>query len=47
VKPNTRNVYHDNSACTEGDNIEPYYKRSGTDGRPRCEHCNRLAAQGK
>ena len=46
-KPNTRNVYHDNSRCTEGNNIETYYKRLGTAGRPRCEHCNRLAAEGK
>lgn len=38
----TRNVYHDNNRCTEGNNIEPYYRRAGTAGRPRCEHCNRL-----
>ncbi len=47
VKPNTRNVYHDNSACTEGNNIEKQYWRTGTAGRPRCEHCNRLAQQGR
>lgn len=46
-KEPTRQVYHDNSACTEGNNIEEKYKRSGTDGRPRCERCNELAAQGK
>lgn len=39
----TRNVYHDNDRCTEGNNIERQYRRSGTGGRPRCDHCNRLA----
>lgn len=43
VKPNTSNVYHDNDKCTEGNNIESQYRRSGTGGRPRCAHCNRLA----
>lgn len=43
VKPNTRNVYHDNSSCTEGNNIETANKKSGTDGRPKCEHCSRLS----
>jgi hypothetical protein len=47
ARPNTRNVYHDNSNCTEGNNIERQYLRSGTAGRPRCEHCNRLAQEGK
>jgi len=42
VRPNTRNVYHNNDKCTEGNNIETQYKRSGTDGRPLCDHCNRL-----
>lgn len=47
VKPNTKNVYHDNNKCTEGNNIEKEYLRSGTANRPRCEHCNRLAQEGK
>ncbi len=42
VKPNTPLVYHDNSACTEGNNIEKENKRSGTGGRPLCAHCKRL-----
>jgi len=46
-KPNTRNVYHDNNKCTEGNNIERYYLAQGTDGRPRCEHCSRLDREGK
>ena len=47
VKPNTSNVYHDNSKCTEGNNIEGQYLRSGTGGRPLCHHCKDLATQGK
>ena len=42
VKPNASNVYHDNNSCTEGNNIETENKRSGTDGRPKCDHCSRL-----
>jgi hypothetical protein len=42
VKPETKNVYHDNTQCTEGNNIEAHYRRSGTGGRPRCEHCTRI-----
>ena len=40
-------VHHDNSACTEGNNIEKHYLRSGTGGRPLCKHCAKLAAEGK
>lgn len=47
IKPQAKNVYHDNSACTEGNNIESYYKRMGTANRPRCEHCSRLAQAGR
>lgn len=43
VKPNTRNVYHDDNKCTEGNNIEKENLRSGTGGRPKCEHCKRLS----
>lgn len=46
-KEGAKNVHHDNSACTEGNNIEAKYKTAGTDGRPRCEHCARLASEGK
>lgn len=41
-KPAAKNVYHDDTQCTEGNNIESYYKTPGTDGRPKCEHCKRL-----
>lgn len=44
VKETTdRKVYHDNSSCTEGNNIEPENKRSGTDGRPKCSRCLSLS----
>lgn len=47
TKPNTKNVHHDNDKCTEGNNIESYYRASGTGGRPLCEHCARLDREGK
>lgn len=34
-----RNVYHNNDACTEGNNIETRYLAFGTAGRPLCQHC--------
>jgi hypothetical protein len=35
-------VHHDNTQCTEGNNIETKYRRSGTGGLPKCDHCKRL-----
>lgn len=40
-------VYHNNSACTEGNNIEKKYLTSGTGGRPLCNHCSKLNDAGK
>lgn len=40
--PNAPQVYHDDNQCTEGNNIEPRNRESGTGGRPKCEHCQRL-----
>jgi hypothetical protein len=40
-------VYHDNSKCTVGDNIEPYNKVSGTGGYRLCDQCKDFNAQGK
>jgi hypothetical protein len=34
--------YHDNSSCTEGDNIESYNRVNGTGGLKKCDHCARL-----
>ena len=42
IKPGTK-VHHNHSECTEGNNIEAYYKRPGTGGHPLCEHCKRLS----
>ena len=35
-------VYHDQSGCTVGDNIEPYNKVAGTGGLRRCSLCASL-----
>jgi hypothetical protein len=42
-KPADKNVHHNNTSCTEGNNIEPRYRRTGTAGRPLCQHCARLS----
>jgi len=38
TKPGTA-VYHNNSTCTEGNNIETNYRKAGTGGHPLCHHC--------
>lgn len=40
---NDPNVYHDNDKCTEGNNIEKQNRAPGTDGRPKCKHCQQLS----
>lgn len=35
--------HHDNTGCTEGNNIERENRRAGTGGKPLCDHCRRLA----
>jgi hypothetical protein len=42
-KPYAPHVYHDNSSCTEGNNIERENKVDGKGGRPQCAHCARLS----
>ncbi len=37
-----QSVHHDNTGCTEGNNIERQNRRAGTGGKPKCEHCKRL-----
>ena len=34
--------HHNNSSCTEGNNIEKENKRDGTGGKPLCDHCKKL-----
>jgi hypothetical protein len=41
-----QNRHHNNTRCTEGNNIEPQYRREGTGGKPLCTHCHRLNQQG-
>ncbi len=41
-EPGHRNVYHDHDDCSLGKRIQPQNKRSGTDGRPRCDECIKL-----
>jgi hypothetical protein len=41
--PNDPKVYHNNSSCTEGNNIEKQNLRQGTGGYPLCDHCRRLS----
>jgi hypothetical protein len=38
-----RNVYHDESRCTEGNNIEPRNRVAGTGGRPKCSRCREIS----
>lgn len=40
--PRKKDVYHNDTSCTEGNNIERENRREGTGGRPLCEHCERL-----
>lgn len=37
-----RDVYHTNAACTEGNNIEPQYRQSGTGNKRKCQRCKEL-----
>ena len=37
-----RDVYHVCSECTEGNNIEPENRRSGTGSKRKCKNCIEL-----
>ncbi len=37
-----RSVYHNNSKCTERNNIERSNLRQGTGGKSLCQHCKSL-----
>ena len=37
-----QNVHHNNSSCTEGNNIERENRREGTGGKPLCTRCSKL-----
>lgn len=40
-------VHHNNTACTEGNNIEKENRREGTGNKRLCERCAELNRQGK
>ncbi len=40
-------VYHNNTTCHLGNNIEPRNRKSGTGGKRICEECRRKNKQGK
>lgn len=42
-----RPVYHNNTNCNAGNNIEREYLRSGTGNKQLCVECNRLNKQGR
>jgi hypothetical protein len=42
-----KHVYHNNSACTEQNNIEKKWDKQGTGNYPLCHHCKTLNDQGK
>ena len=45
--PRHRNVYHDNDECRYGKEITTAHRVTGTDNRPCCEECARLARDGR
>lgn len=40
-------VYHNNTNCNTGNNIEREYLRSGTGGKRPCKECTDLNRQGR
>lgn len=40
-------VYHNNTECTEGNNIESENIRQGDGGKRLCDHCRRLNDAGR
>jgi hypothetical protein len=41
TKPGTK-VYHDNTDCPEGNNIEHKYSAPGKGGKRKCKRCKKL-----
>ena len=39
--------HHNNTKCTEGNNIEPRNRKEGTGGHPLCKHFKRLNDEGR
>jgi hypothetical protein len=41
--PTKHPVYHEETRCTLGDNIESYNRVPGTTGRPKCPLCRSIS----
>lgn len=39
----TKDVYHDETQCETGDNIQPENKVQGDGGLPKCSECTRIS----
>jgi hypothetical protein len=42
TNPTDPDVHHDHSDCPSGQQIPPANRRSGTNGKPRCKHCEKI-----
>lgn len=42
TRPDDKKVHHNNTSCTEGNNIEQKYRKDGTGGHPLCKRCEDL-----
>jgi hypothetical protein len=47
IKPDVPQVYHNNTECNTGNNIEVENVRQGTGGRTICKECLGLNVRGK
>jgi hypothetical protein len=43
IRETDRKVYHDDAQCGEAETVDARYRRDGTDGRRKCEHCRSTA----
>jgi hypothetical protein len=43
TRPDDNKVHHDETRCTEGNNIEDRYRESGTGGYPKCARCREIS----
>ncbi len=47
ISDEDREVYHNNGECDDGRRIKAENRRSGDAGRPLCDRCKELNAQGR
>ncbi len=43
TRPDDKKVHHDETTCTEGNNIESRYRATGTGGYPKCARCKEIS----